>query len=174
LKKNLSKAFKNFVIDVDGCLTTGQFLYSTRGKVYKIFGPDDNDALSLIKDKINIHFISGDKRGFPITKKRVSEDMGYKLDFVSTLKRIEWIEKKYNLEETIFMGDGIFDILVFKKIGYSIAPSNAFIKTKKAAGYVTLAKGGEGAVAEACLHILENFLEPFDKTLNKFNEAPTD
>jgi len=27
---------------------------------------------------------------------------------------------------------------------------------------VTKAKGGEGVVAEACLHILEKFFEPFD------------
>lgn len=152
---------KNFIIDVDGCLTTGQFLYSAKGKVYKVFGPDDADALSILKTKINIQMISGDKRGFPITKKRI-EDMGFPLDLVSTFERIKWIEEKFNLDETIYMGDGIYDALVFEKVGYSIAPANGFFIAKQKANFVTQAKGGEGAVAEACLYIMEKFFEPFD------------
>lgn len=153
---------KNFVIDVDGCLTTGQFLYSEKGKMMKVFGPDDADALSILKHKINIQMISGDKRGFGITRKRVADDMGFPLDLVSTFKRIEWLKKKFNLQETIYMGDGIYDALVFEKVGYSITPANAFFYAKQKANFVTQAKGGEGAVAEACLHIMEKFFQGFD------------
>ncbi|MBI3103854.1 HAD hydrolase family protein [Candidatus Daviesbacteria bacterium] len=152
---------KNFIIDVDGCLTTGQFLYSIKGKVMKVFGPDDADALSILKNKINIRMISGDKRGFAITKKRI-DDMGFPLDPVSTFERIKWFEEKFHLNETIYMGDGIYDSLVFEKVAYSIAPANAFYLTKKKAKFVTQSKGGEGAVAEACIHIMEKFFEPFD------------
>lgn len=153
---------KNFIIDVDGCLTTGQFIYSSEGKVMKIFGSDDADALSILKDKINIQMISGDKRGFSITKKRVEEDMGFSVDLVSTLERTDWIKEKFNLDETIYMGDGIYDGLVFENVAYSIAPANAFSMTKEKASFVTDKKGGEGAVAEACLHIMDKFFEPFD------------
>lgn len=152
---------KNFVIDVDGVMTDGQFHYSTEGKVMKIFGPDDADALSLIKDKLTIHFTSGDKRGFSITQKRI-EDMGFPLDQVSTFDRVNWIKKKYNPAQTIYIGDGIYDILVFREVAYSIAPANAFYQTKKAANFVTNARGGEGAVAEACFHIAEKFFTPID------------
>lgn len=152
---------KNFIIDVDGCLTTGQFLYSMEGKVMKVFGPDDADALSILKARINIHMISGDKRGFSITKKRI-DDMGFPLDLVSTFERVKWIEKKFNLKETIYMGDGIYDALVFEKVAYSIAPTNAFYITKQKANFITQTRGGEGAVAEACIHIMEKFFEPFD------------
>ena len=47
----------NLVIDVDGVMTTGQFLYSSDGKSHKIFGPHDADGLKLIKGKVNIIFI---------------------------------------------------------------------------------------------------------------------
>ena len=47
----------NFVLDVDGVMTTGQFLYDSKGKAYKIFGPHDADGLKLIRDKVNIYFI---------------------------------------------------------------------------------------------------------------------
>lgn len=152
---------KNFVIDVDGCLTTGQFLYSAKGKVMKVFGPDDADALSILKNKIYIHMISGDKRGFSITKKRIY-DMNFTIDLVSTFERVEWLREKFNLKETIYMGDGIYDVLVFEHVGYSIAPANAFYMTKQKANFVTKAKGGEGAVAEACVHIFEKFFGGFD------------
>lgn len=153
---------KYLILDVDGVFTDGKFYYTTEGKVMKKFGPEDNDALSLLKDKLVIHAISGDKNGFAITKKRIADDMKLPLDMVSTFNRVEWIEQRYNLAETIYMGDGIYDPLVFKKVGYSIAPANAFYKTKELADFVTNASGGEGAVAEACIHILEKFFEPFD------------
>jgi len=159
---------KYFIIDVDGVFTDGKFYYTSEGKVMKKFGPEDNDALSLLKDKLQIHAISGDKNGFEITKRRIVEDMHLPLDMVSTFKRIEWIREHFDPKETIYMGDGIFDPLVFKDVGYSIAPANAFYKTKGLADFVTNAKGGEGAVAEACLHILEEFFEPFDLFKHKF------
>ena len=57
------------------------------------------------------------------------------------------------------MGDGIFDHYVMKQVGYSIAPSNSDQNAKKYAHYVTKRAGGDRAVAEACIHILERFFE---------------
>lgn len=162
---------KNLIIDVDGCLTTGQFLYSAEGKVMKVFGPDDADALSILREKINIEMISGDKRGFPITKKRIADDMKFPLDLVSTFERVAWLEKKFNLKETIYMGDGIYDALVFEKVAYSIAPANGFYLTKQKANFVTQNKGGEGAVAEACVHIMEKFFSKFNLSKLDFNSG---
>ena len=45
---------KIFVLDVDGVLTTGHFVYSVEGKTLKVFGPDDNDGLSLVNAFIGI------------------------------------------------------------------------------------------------------------------------
>ena len=60
------------------------------------------------------------------------------------------------------MGDGIFDQYVMKKVGYSIAPSNADESAKAAADYITSRRGGDRAVAEACLQIMAKYFEPFD------------
>ena len=60
---------KHFIIDVDGTLTDGKFYYDKKGKIFKAFGPDDHDALNLIRKSINILFITGDKKGFDISKK---------------------------------------------------------------------------------------------------------
>ena len=65
----------------------------------------------------------------------------------------------------IYMGDGIFDHYVMKHVGYSIAPGNADENAKSSANYVTKRTGGDRAVAEACLHIMEKFFEPYDHDL---------
>ena len=70
MKKNVIP--KTFVCDVDGVLTTGQFLYDNKGKKYKIFGPDDKDALLLLKKYVKIYFITSDFRGYPISKKELT------------------------------------------------------------------------------------------------------
>ena len=46
--------------------------------------------------------------------------MNFKLFLVSTFKRVEWIKERYNLSETIYMGDGIFDYLVMKKVNLKV------------------------------------------------------
>ena len=162
MKKTMTNVPKLFLLDVDGVMTTGQFGYTPDGKTMKIFGPDDNDALSLLRNLIEIRFITGDRNGLEITKRRIVDDMNLPLDVVSVLKRIDWIKEHYNPDEVIYMGDGIFDHFVFNKIGYSIAPNNANSLAKKNADFVTTRNGGDRAVAEACLHILEKFFEPFD------------
>jgi 3-deoxy-D-manno-octulosonate 8-phosphate phosphatase (KDO 8-P phosphatase) len=154
---------KHFIVDVDGVMTDGRFYYTPDGKAMKAFGPDDHDGLLLLKPYLNIHIVSGDKKGFPITQKRVADDMKMRLDLVSTVERVRWMEESgYKPEEVIYMGDGIFDAAVFDKVGYSIAPANAFYLTKKHADFVTHSAGGDSAVAEACVHILKKFFKPFD------------
>jgi 3-deoxy-D-manno-octulosonate 8-phosphate phosphatase (KDO 8-P phosphatase) len=151
-----------FILDVDGVMTTGHFLYTADGKAMKIFGPDDNDGLSLLKRNLEIRFITGDKKGYPISKKRIVDDMKYPLDIVSTIRRVEWIADLYPLDRVIYMGDGIFDHYVMQKVGYAIAPANADKLAKQHAHYVTERKGGDRAVAEACLHIMEKFFTAYD------------
>lgn len=151
-----------FILDVDGVLTDGTFYYSSDGKFMKKFGADDNDALSLLKPYIDIVFVTGDKRGFEISRKRIVDDMHMCLELVSTIHRIEWIRERYNPEEVIYMGDGIFDHYVMREVGYSIATRNADKNAKKYASYITERNGADRAVAEACLHILDKFFKPYN------------
>ena len=156
------KAPAVFVLDVDGVLTTGQFLYTAEGKAMKAFGPDDNDGLSLLKPFIEVRFVTGDRKGFAISRKRITDDMKYPLELVSTIRRLEWIENLYDPNTVVYMGDGIFDHYVMRGVGYSIAPANADQNAKDHASHVTSRSGGDRAVAEACLHLLETFFVPYN------------
>jgi 3-deoxy-D-manno-octulosonate 8-phosphate phosphatase (KDO 8-P phosphatase) len=148
---------KYFILDLDGVFTDGKFYYSQDGKYMKVFGADDHDCLNVIKQYLKIHVVSADAKGFEISKRRIQQDMGFNIDLVDASKRVEWLEKNFDLSKTIYMGDGVFDYLVFQKVFYSIAPSNALKSTRNKASFVTNNAGGERAVAEACMHILYKF-----------------
>ena len=66
-------------------MTTGQFFYDENGKRYKVFGPDDADALKILKRFMNIVFVSADKRGFKISKKRIS--MIWVINYITLVQR---------------------------------------------------------------------------------------
>lgn len=144
-----------FVLDVDGVLSTGQFLYSRFGKIYKIFGAHDSEGLKIINQYLKIQFISADKRGFKISKRRV-QDLGYSLTFVDEENRLDFF-KNLNYENIVFMGDSYTDSFIFENVFYSITPSNAVPQALEKSKFITRSKAGEGAVFEACIHIKETF-----------------
>ena len=48
-----------------------------------------------------------------------------------------------------------------KKVSYSICPANANEETKKFANFITKRGGGDRAVSEACIHIMNKFFKKF-------------
>jgi 3-deoxy-D-manno-octulosonate 8-phosphate phosphatase (KDO 8-P phosphatase) len=145
------------VCDVDGVLTNGTFCYTESGKFTKTFGPHDADALKLIKSKIEIVFISADKRGFGISQKRV-QDMGFELELVSSQDRKKYISNVKANKRVIFIGDSFTDELALCEADLSFTPANAHLIAKKASNYRLKAKGGEGAVSEVCF-LLNKYLK---------------
>lgn len=156
---------KNKIIvisDCDGCLTDGNFIYTEDGKVAKIYGAHDNDGVKLLKQYgIDIQFISGDTRGFNITKKRI-EDMKCNLDKVTESERLNYINnyvKSGIYDLVVFFGDGIHDAEVKEALPkvLFIAPHNARKEAIKLADYVTESDGGHGAFLDLALHIVKYF-----------------
>jgi len=145
------------VLDVDGVMTDGKSHYTADGKVTKVFGPDDHDALCVLRDVLSIQFVSGDKRGFEISRARIGRDMGFPIELVSSVDRLAWISERWDPASVIYMGDGIFDARVFEGVGYAIAPRDADDDASDAADFVTARRGGDRAVAEACKHIMDRF-----------------
>lgn len=145
-----------FILDVDGVLSNGQFLYSEEGKIYKTFGPHDSDGLKMINELLDIRFISADKRGFEISKKRVT-DMGFEIDLVSASDRYRYIKEKYNLKTVIYMGDGYFDVNILKDSFFGIAPAGSRKEAMRAADFVTESMAASGAIMDACIEIKTRF-----------------
>jgi 3-deoxy-D-manno-octulosonate 8-phosphate phosphatase (KDO 8-P phosphatase) len=58
-------------------------------------------------------------------------------------------------EEVAYVGDDLPDLPILERVGLGVAVANAVVEVKRAAHYVTLAKGGEGAVREVVELILK-------------------
>jgi len=157
--KRLNKSHViNLVLDVDGVITNGKFSYTQEGKISKEFGSHDSDALQVIKERINVYFISADKKGFNISKKRVN-DMGFDLELITAENRERYILEKKVAGFTVYIGDSFTDIPAMLAADFSMAPRNAFKPAKKMASFVLSCNGGEGAVAEACVHICPSLFD---------------
>jgi 3-deoxy-D-manno-octulosonate 8-phosphate phosphatase (KDO 8-P phosphatase) len=148
------------IFDVDGVLTNGSYIYSKDGKMYKTFGADDSYALKMIKDEVQIEFVSSDERGFGISEARV-KDMGFNLSKVSYKERMEWINQHFHRDNwiRIYMGDSFTDAAIFKNVDVGICPQNGHEIAKSFATYVTKHSGGDRAVADAVFYICEVMLK---------------
>lgn len=148
---------KHLVMDVDGVLNTGQMLYSSEGKSYKVFGPHDRDGIKIaINLGLSINFITADARGFSISYARIVTDWGFNSDqlhLVTEADRLSWISSKFNMNEVAYIGDGIHDAPILSAVKLGIAPSSARKEAKLAADFITESAAGNGAVLDACLII---------------------
>ena len=148
--------FRYFITDVDGVLTDGGFYYSEQGKILKKFGPHDSDGFNLLKNYgIETVAITADKRGFEISRKRLS-DMGIACFLVPAETRYKWISDKFDTTKSIFVGDGYFDIECIERVALGIAPQNAPDIVKQAADFVTESHGGNGVILEIVLELMKN------------------
>jgi 3-deoxy-D-manno-octulosonate 8-phosphate phosphatase (KDO 8-P phosphatase) len=153
---------RHLILDIDGVFTDGKIYYSEEGKIFKVFGPDDHDAIDAIREKLTITTVSADSSGLAITKRRVEGDLNLEFHLVGSKERASWIEERFDPSECVYMGDGIFDPMVFKAVRYSIAPRNASLRTRSVASFVTETRGSEGAVSEAIIHLADKFFGGFD------------
>ncbi len=109
-------------------------------------------------DIIATYFISVDKRGFLVSKKRI-DDMGFEIELVSEQDRYNYMKEKYGFENTTFMGDGIFDVPLIKDCKFRIALANARLEAKEVADFITFSGLSDGGVCYICLEIKRRFLD---------------
>ncbi len=140
-------------MDVDGVLNDGMLYWGVDGKPFKAFGNYDHDGLKLLRDHLDIEFISADEVGWHITKSRC-DHMKFPLTMVKEKDRLSFVLSKGLPSEIIYMGDGPYDAKIFPHVGLSIAPAQAWKTAIENADYVTDREGGKGAVMEACVHIM--------------------
>jgi len=124
------------ISDVDGILTDGGHYYNLDGKKFKKFGSNDKDAIKRLEELfgLKIIFISSDKIGFDIVKKRIADDWGRKVECLGAKERIDYIK---NLPgKKIYVGDGIYDAEIFKKVDLSFCLADSTPQAKKSASFV--------------------------------------
>jgi 3-deoxy-D-manno-octulosonate 8-phosphate phosphatase (KDO 8-P phosphatase) len=164
------KRVKLLVVDVDGTLTDGKIYIDQKGNETKSFYVQDGSALKMLMSTgVKVAFLSG--RDSLSVEKRARELGIHNLyqgieDKFSVLAELM---KQYNitLSEVAFIGDDLPDLPVLRQVGFSVSPQNASRVIKEFSHYVTEARGGEGAVAEACEKILRRHGD-WDKLVSEY------
>ncbi|MEK3857191.1 KdsC family phosphatase [Cytobacillus sp. FSL H8-0458] len=152
------KKIKLIVLDVDGVLTDGKLYMGSDGEEYKAFHTQDGMGISLARYAgIKTAIITG--RSSEAVTKRSKE---LKIDYVfqgihEKLEVLQQIvsELQIGLDEVCYVGDDINDLPILREVGFPAAPNNAVPYVKEQVKYVSLLKGGEGAVRDIIESILQ-------------------
>ena len=163
--KELLKKITTFILDVDGVLTNGKILVTSKGKMLREMNTKDGFIIKYALDKgFKIFIISGG------TNKGVRErlkDLGIEEIFLgkdSKNSTYEMLVKKHNINENeiLYMGDDVPDIPVMKKVGVPCCPNDAVPDVKQISIYISKKNGGQGCVRD----IIEQTLRVQDKWIS--------
>ncbi len=147
------------VLDADGVLTDGRMLYGAQGEAYKSFHSRDGLGLVLARVAgIKLAVLTG--RHSAIVERRCTE---LRFDVIK-LGRFDKVEALGEIlretgcaaADTLYMGDDVIDLPALHQVGVPVAVPEAPQEVRHHCVYVTLARGGEGAVREVVELVLKS------------------
>ena len=169
-----AKKVKFVILDIHGVLTDNTLYYTDDGKKSECFSLHDRlGCMALMEGDIEVAFLTS-------KISRADEQVGsiYKVTpdklwgTSAKMSKLDEFEKESGLEDKdiCYVGDEMIDLGIMKRVGFSVAPSDAAIEAKEVADYITKASGGKGVVRELAELILrahgkwEKVIEKLTKT----------
>lgn len=155
-KSSISK-IKLIIFDFDGCFTNGTINLDSKGNVIKGYYTLDGEATVNIMEKgYKVGILSGNSMDF---FKKKARKWGLTFCQGDVKDKLKWVSNYITtigltLDQIAYFGDGLNDIKIMEKVGFTGSPLNAHPKTKQIANYLCKNSGGQGAIRE--------FLELFD------------
>ena len=150
------------LMDVDGVLTDGRYFHvpGPNGTAWETKGFDSQDGIALqwmYRHGIQTGIISGRKSEATVLRGEQGHMTYVYVGSTEKLPLYNEIKAKsgFSDEQIAFIGDDLTDAILMKRVGFAVAVANARDEVKKIAHYVTLARGGEGALREASEIVLE-------------------
>ncbi len=152
------KAIELLVLDVDGVLTDGRVFIHSDGGESKGFNILDGHGIRMWQRAgLKVALLSG--RASQATTRRAQElEIPYVIqDCKLKLPALQQLLAELGLspERAAYVGDDLMDLPIVRHIGLGVAVANAVDELKEYAGYVTVRRGGEGAVREVIEYILK-------------------
>lgn len=145
------------VLDVDGVLTDGRVHYSGEHEEMKSFSILDGLGIKLLRRSgIQVAIITA--RRSVAVERRVRE-LGIdhcvqgREDKLQALDEL-LVQAGFSLPETAYMGDDLPDLAAIMAVGLGMTVANASSEVAARAAWRSRARGGEGAVREACEMLL--------------------
>ena len=149
--KEIAKAIKLLILDVDGVLTDGRIILDNEGNEFKAFHVRDGHGIKMLaKAGLQVAIITG--RYSKVVERRAQE-LGitevYQRCHVKTVA-FDHIIEKYGVtdREVAYVGDDIVDVPLFKRVGLAVAVADAADEVGAYAMMITKNPGGRGAVRE--------------------------
>jgi 3-deoxy-D-manno-octulosonate 8-phosphate phosphatase (KDO 8-P phosphatase) len=152
------QAIELILVDVDGVLTDGSIIFNNEGIEIKQFHIRDGLGIRLWqKAGGRFGIITG--RNSHIVNLRAME-LGISIvrqgsEVKMTAVREILAELNLTAEQLCYMGDDLPDLATIRFAGLGVAVADACDEVRQAAGYVTAAAGGRGAVRETIEMILK-------------------
>lgn len=144
---------KLLLLDVDGVLTSGGLIFDENGVETKIFNSQDGYGLAcLAAHGVDKGIITGRESRCVEVRSRMLGMRFHKAGPVDKGVFFDEILEESGLteEECMYIGDDTQDIPVLKRVGLAACPPNAHPLVFEHVDFVTMKKGGKGAVREVC------------------------
>ncbi|MFO7496374.1 MAG: HAD hydrolase family protein [Desulfobacterales bacterium] len=152
------KTVKLLLLDVDGVLTRGEIIYGDDGSETKIFDVRDGLGIRLLMAAgIGVGIVTG-RRSQALSHRCANLGITHLYDAVrDKAALLDGIcrETRISAAEMAFIADDLPDVALLARVGTPIAVADAHELVKARAVFQTRAKGGAGAVREACEAILK-------------------
>ncbi|MDK9704115.1 MAG: phenylphosphate carboxylase subunit delta [Sulfuritalea sp.] len=166
-----AKDIKLVILDVDGVMTDGRIVIDDNGVESRNFDIKDGmGVVVLMMSGVEVAIITSKKSG---AVRHRAEELKIKRFYEGIRKKTEPYEemlKEMGITdaEVAYVGDDLVDLSMMKRVGLPIAVGDAVEDVKNHAAYVTVARGGYGAVREAAEMILKA-QGKWDKILSKIS-----
>jgi len=152
------KDITTFVFDVDGVLTDGSVLITTKGEQLRKMSISDGYALKTALQKG--YYICAISGGNNLGVRERLRDLGVTDIYLGVNHKlnqlIEYLEiHDIGPEQVMFMGDDIPDIPAMQQVALPACPQNAAPEVKAISAYVSHKSGGEGCVRDIIEQVLK-------------------
>lgn len=154
---NRARAVQLLVLDVDGVLSDGRLYYGNNGEELKGFSILDGLGIKLLQQSgVEVAIITGRRSEIVARRARelgiehIQQGREDKLTALQELCR----KLAISLQQVAYMGDDLPDLSAIRGAGLGLAPANAHSFVLQHADWCSTARGGGGAVREACELIL--------------------
>lgn len=144
---------KLLACDVDGVLTDGGMYFGVEGQIMKRFNVKDGLGMTLLRDSgVRMAFVSADQsvicrvRGEKLGVHDICFGVSDKAAALQDLMDRDGLSR----DEVVYVGDDLPDLCLVPVVGLFVAPADAVPEVREAAGHVTQAGGGHGAIREVC------------------------
>jgi len=147
----LFKHIKAIAMDVDGVLTDGTLLCTDSGEWIRRMSIKDGYAIAhAVKNGLHVACISGSiGEGVKKRMQRLGVEFVFQDVQDKSVVLNEWLQSvNVKLEETIFIGDDIPDLIAMKTVALPCCPNDAVPEVIEASKYVSPRDGGDGCVRD--------------------------